>query len=235
MRNLLLLIAGFVVGVVVVVNLPAMWSGWNNQSGVEGGDLSTPISGEFSSSEETSGAVAEIPNEELDKHLVFKGVPITGTMQDFCRRLQQKGVTYLHGSDGIAELKGDFAGYKDCPIHVATLDGQDLVYSVSADFPDRREWSDLENDYKTLKQLLTEKYGAPKQVTERFLDDLAVRYNHQMYSVRQDECRYKSVFVTSKGTVTIEIESENHKAFVRLQYVDKINSEVVRNSVIDEL
>ncbi len=176
-----------------------------------------------------------IINQEDGGHLVFKGVDLNGSLRDFCRRLQQKGVTYLHGSDGRAELKGDFAGYKDCPIHVATLDGEDLVYSVSADFPVRREWSDLENDYKTLKRLLTEKYGAPKQVTERFLDNSAVRYNLQMYSVHDDECRYKSVFVTSKGTVTIEIESENYKAFVRLQYVDKINSEVVRNSVIDEL
>lgn len=234
MRNLLLLIAGFVVGVVVVVNLPAMWSGWNNQSGVESGDLSIPISGEVSSSEETSGAVAEIPNEELDKHLVFKGVPITGTLRDFCRRLQQKGATYLRGGEGRAELRGDFAGYKDCPIYVATLDGQDLVYSVYADFPEREEWSDLENDYKSLKRLLTEKYGAPKQVTERFLDD-AERYNHQMHSIRMDRCRYKSVFVTAKGSVTLEIESENYQAFVRLQYVDKINSEVVRSSVIDEL
>lgn len=234
MRNLLLLIAGFVVGVVVVVNLPAMWSGWNNQSGVEGGDLSTPISGEFSSLEETSGAVAEISNEELDKHLVFKGVPITGTMQDFCRRLQQKGVTYLRGSDGIAEFRGDFAGYKDCPIHVATLDGQDLVYSVSADFPDREEWSDLENDYKTLKRLLAEKYGAPKQAIERFLSFYGDQ-GFQMHGVSNDCCRYKSVFVTAKGSVTLEIENENYKAFVRLQYVDKINSEVVRNNVIDEL
>lgn len=234
MRNLLLLIAGFVVGVVVVVNLPAMWSGWNNRSNVEGGDLSMPISGAVSSSEDASAVVTEIPDEELDKHLVFKGIPITGTMRDFCRRLQQKGVTYLHGSDGIAELKGDFAGYKDCPIHVATLDGQDLVYSVSADFPVRREWSDLENDYKTLKQLLAEKYGAPKQVMERFLNELSRDYALRMLFVHRDECRYKSVFVTAKGSITLEIEN-GHEAFVRLQYVDKINSEVVRSSVIDEL
>jgi len=73
---------------------------------------------------------------QASEHLSFKGVPIDGTLNEYVSKMKQSGFTHLGTENGVAILKGDFAGYKDCHIGVSTLKQKDLVYKIGVLFPE---------------------------------------------------------------------------------------------------
>lgn len=170
-------------------------------------------------------------------HLSFKGVPIDGTLNQYVQKMKQKGFDYLGTEDGIALLSGDFAAYKGCIVGVATLKQKDLVSKITVMFPNCETWSSLANNYYSLKEMLTEKYGKPADVTEKFQsyfepsDD-----NSRMHEVRMDRCKYITTYETPKGKIQLYI---NHNSvmncFVLLSYIDKINGDVIRAKAMEDL
>ena len=105
---------------------------------------------------------------QTSEHLSFKGVPIDGTLNEYVSKMKQNGFTYIKTEDGTAILNGDFAGYKDCTVGVATLKQKDLVHKIVVIFSDKDTWSRLSTNYFDLKAMLTEKYGKPSDVLEKF-------------------------------------------------------------------
>lgn len=175
---------------------------------------------------------------QKSEHLTFKGVPIDGTLNEYVSKMKQNGFTHLGTEDGTAILNGDFAGYKDCYVGVSTLKQKDLVHKIVVIFPERETWSTLSGNYFDLKKMLTEKYGKPSDVVEKFegssysqKDD-----NSKMYEVKMDRCKYYSIWLTDKGEIQLSIEHESVVGcFVRLVYFDKINSEIIKAKAIDDL
>lgn len=175
---------------------------------------------------------------QKSEHLTFKGVPIDGTLNEYVSKMKQNGFTHLGTEDGTAILNGDFAGYKDCYVGVSTLKQKDLVHKIAVIFPERETWSTLSGNYFDLKKMLTEKYGKPSDVVEKFegssysqKDD-----NSKMYEVKMDRCKYYSIWLTDKGEIQLSIEHESVvRCFVRLVYFDKINSEIIKAKAIDDL
>ena len=167
------------------------------------------------------------------EHMNFKGVPIDGTLNDYVLKMKQSGFSLARTENGIALLEGDFAGYKDCFIGVSTLEQKDLVSRITVVFPDRDTWTSLSSNYYNLKELLTEKYGGPSEVVEKFdtrnepSDD-----NDRMYEVGMDRCKYYTTYETGKGSIQLTIEKDD---FVRLSYFDKINSEIIREKAKGDL
>lgn len=179
----------------------------------------------------TSFAQTESP------HLLFKGVPIDGTLNQYVQKMKQKGFDYLGTKDGVVLLQGDFAAYKGCVIGVATLKQKDLVSKISVIFPERDTWRELSSNYYSLKEMLTEKYGEPADVTEKFQsysepdDD-----NSRMHEVRMDRCKFITTFKTPKGEIQLTISHESiSSCFVVLSYFDKINGDVIRAKAMDDL
>lgn len=174
---------------------------------------------------------------QTSEHLSFKGVPIDGTLDEYVSKMKQNGFTHLGTEDGVAILNGDFAGYKDCYVGVSTLKQKDLVYKIGVLFPEQDTWSRLSTNYFELKHMLTEKYGKPSDVVEKFdtypqpRDD-----NSRMYEVGMDRCKYYSIWQTDKGEIQLSIEHESvMKYFVRLAYFDKINSDIIKEKAKDDL
>ena len=170
-------------------------------------------------------------------HLTFKGVPIDGTLNAYVQKMKQKGFTYLGTENGVALLKGDFAAYKGCTIGVATLKQQDLVSRITVIFPDCKTWGTLSDNYYTLKEMLTEKYGNPVEVIEEFQsysqpkDD-----NSKMHEVGMDRCKFVTTFATPKGSIQLEIGHNSFTArFVMLSYFDKLNGDSVRAKAMEDL
>ena len=169
-------------------------------------------------------------------HLSFKGVPIDGTLNEFVAKMKQSGFTLIGTEKGIALLKGDFAGYKDCTLGVASLKQKDLVSKITVIFPERETWSSLSNNSFTLKEMLTEKYGEPSESVEIFQtysepkDD-----NSRMHEVKLDRCKYSTIFETDKGSIQLSIAQNDMVCFVTLGYFDKINGEVIKAQAIDDL
>jgi hypothetical protein len=176
---------------------------------------------------------------QTSEHLSFKGVPIDGTLNEYVSKMKQSGFTNLSTENGTALLSGDFAGYKDCIVGVSTLKQKDLVYKIGILFPEKDIWSTLSGNYFDLKQMLTEKYGKPSDVLEKFdvpsysqpKDD-----NAKMYEVQFDRCKYYSIWQTDKGDIQLSIDHNSViSCFVKLTYFDKINSDIIKAKAKDDL
>ena len=170
-------------------------------------------------------------------HLSFKGVPIDGTLNEYVEKMKQKGFDYLGTEDGIAILTGDFAAYKGCTVGVATLKEKDLVSKITVIFPNCETWTRLSNNYFSLKDMLTEKYGKPTEVTEKFQGHSEPRDdNSKMHEVKMDRCKYVTIFETPKGDIQLYIgHNSMMSCYVMLSYFDKINGDIIRAKAMDDL
>ena len=65
-------------------------------------------------------AINVMPQE----HLSFKGVPIEGSMTEFCQKLKAKGFTSIGRENNITLFSGDFTGRKATIGVTATDDGK---------------------------------------------------------------------------------------------------------------
>ena len=180
----------------------------------------------------------EMVDAATSNHLTFKGVPIDGTLKQYVARMKKAGFTYVGKEDGVAILKGDFAGCKGCEVYVSTLEGNDVVSRIVVVFPDQETWEYLYGDYKHLKELLTEKYGQPSAVKEEFQGfNLSCETdNDKLHKVKMDECKYETRFTTDKGEIVLWIEHDRFiSTFVCLQYKDKINSSYIKQQALNDL
>ena len=174
--------------------------------------------------------ISSFTYSQSSDHLIFKGVPIDGTLNDYVSKMKQEGFTDLGTENGTASLDGDFAGYKNCIISVSTLKQKDLVYKIGAAFPEAKTWSTLSGNYFDLKDMLKEKYGKPSDAIEKFSSTILPRDdNDKMYEAKFDRCKYYSIWKTEKGEIQLSIEHESViRCYVRLSYVDKINSGIIK-------
>lgn len=170
-------------------------------------------------------------------HLIFKGVPIDGTLNEYVSKMKQNGFSLVGTENGVSMLKGDFTAYKDCFVGVSTLKGIDLVSKITVIFPERDTWSSLSSNFYNIKELLTEKYGEPSETVEKFdtysepKDD-----NSKMYEVGMNRCKYYTIYELENGTIQLSIENDGFSnSFVMLSYFDKINSEIIRQKAKDDL
>ncbi|MBI1191843.1 MAG: hypothetical protein GC205_01525 [Bacteroidetes bacterium] len=185
----------------------------------------------------TITTVISFAQTQASDHLMFKGVPIDGTLSEYVAKMKQQGFISIGTENGVAILKGDFAAYKDCMIGVVTLKQKDLVSRITVIFPERDTWSTLAANYFDLKEMLTQKYGEPTEYIEEFdtytepSDD-----NSKMHQVKFDNCKYYTTYETERGTIQLSIEHEGvMSCYVMLAYFDKINSDIIRAKAIDDL
>lgn len=171
------------------------------------------------------------------EHLTFKGVPIDGTLDEYIAKMRAVGFTYFVEHDGIALLQGDFAGYKACTIGVSTLKAVDVVSSIAVVFPTHEEWSSLERDYEHLKSMLTQKYGKPSEVVEKFQgNSIPTTNNSKLHELNMDRCTWYTTYETPKGSVQLSLQKQRYgEYFVLLKYYDKINTDIFRSAAMDDL
>lgn len=174
---------------------------------------------------------------QTSEHLVFKGVPLDGTLKEYVSKMVQDGFTNLGIEDGTAILSGEFAGYKDCNVGVSTLKQKDLVYKIAVIFPEKDTWTTLSGNYFDLKDMLTEKYGNPSEEVEKFDRSSSPRDdNSKMYEVKFDRCKYYSIWKTDKGEIQLSIQHQSvTRCYVTLLYSDKINSEIIKTKAKRDL
>jgi hypothetical protein len=181
----------------------------------------------------TISTLAQIQSSD---HLIFKGVPIDGTLSEYVSKMKQNGFTLTGTEDGVAMLTGDFAAYKSCIVGVATLKQKDLVSKITVIFPECDTWSLLSSNYSSLKEMLTEKYGKPSECVEKFQSNYGLDDdNSKMHRVIMNKCKYYTTYETEKGSIQLSIETNAMTSYVMLAYYDKINSEIIRAKAIDDL
>jgi len=175
--------------------------------------------------------------QTTSEHLTFKGVPIDGTLSEYVSKMKQAGFTHIGTQDGIAILQGDFAGFKECTVGVSTLKTVNVVSTIGVIFPSHDDWSSLERNYDLLKSMLTQKYGEPSDVVEQFQGITTPTTNDdKLHELIMDRCTWYTTFVTPEGDIQLSLQKGDYgNNFVMLKYYDKINTDTVRSSAMDDL
>ena len=174
---------------------------------------------------------------QSSEHLKFKGVPIDGTLSEYVLKMKQAGFQLVGTDDGVALLEGEFAGYRGCLIAVSTLKSVNVVNTIGVVFPARENWSSLEGDYEHLKSMLTEKYGEPSDVVEKFQGYGDPQTDQEKWiNLMTDNYTWYTIFETENGDIQLSLEKGDYgEYFVLLKYFDKINTEAVRSAAMEDL
>ena len=182
-------------------------------------------------------AICSFAQIQSSDHLLFKGVPIDGTLNEYVSKMKQNGFTLTDTENGIAMLMGDFAAYKNCIVGVATLKQKDLVSKITVIFPESDTWSLLSFNYFSLKEMLTQKYGKPSECVEKFQSNYGQDDdNFKMQQIKMSRCKYFTTFESEKGTIHLSIGvSSNMACSVILAYYDKINSDIINAKALEDL
>ena len=149
-------------------------------------------------------AVIDIMAQE---HLSFKGIPIEGSMTEFCQKLKSKGFTSIGRENNITLFSGDFTGRQATVGVTATDDGKN-VFAVVVLFDPSGEWNTLVNTYDYYKDLYTRKYGKPtisKENNPAHLDSNTAL----MAEVHQGTVVYGSAWEVTGGDIQLSIEKSS--------------------------
>ena len=191
----------------------------------------------------------EIPDDGT--HLIFNNVPINGSLKYYVAQMEKKNFRIyverfgLEGDEETKEQKakleaykegkvtmvGDFADFKKCRLYVETLANKDLVYKIQVEFQYVSEWKKKKENYFHLKQLLTQKYGAPTSCTEKLKPETMEDYDINN-SFHKKKSKYETIYKTDKGDITLYINKDSR---IILEYLDKKNSELITEHALEEL
>ncbi len=164
--------------------------------------------------------------QSASKHLTFKELPIDGTQEEFARKLERIGFTFVRVDSEGTMLAGGVAEYPDCEVAVFTPRGVRDVSSVGVIFPGRTSWAEVMKDYSTLKNMLIRKYGTPDKVMEQFLCSMRPSSDDEKLNcLREDQCKYATSFDIDEGDILLQMGHDNHGVcYVTLGYRDKQNA-----------
>ena len=83
--------------------------------------------------------------------------------------------------------------------------------------------------------MLTEKYGQPFEIVEKFSTYEPNDDGSKMILVKLDACKYVTTYETDKGRIELSIKGDNSGALVLLSYFDKINGAIINATAKDDL
>lgn len=177
----------------------------------------------------TSGLMAQ-------QNMTFKGIEIDGLMDEFVSALEKEGFERVREEDGVVVMMGDFAGYSNCEVAVISSGNDGVVDAVGVMFHKREEWSAIEDDYNSLKSMLTMKYGRPFPVIEEFqgrtFDDNKIKFSFLM----SERCKWMSIYDMERGRIELFMQQTGEEeAAVILNYYDYKNVNDMRSSAMDDL
>ena len=84
--------------------------------------------------------------------------------------------------------------------------------------------------------MLSQKYGVPTEVVEQFQNSPVPKTNNdKLFELSMDRCTWYTLYETPKGDIKLSLQKVDWDYFVSLMYYDKINTDAVRSSAIDDL
>ena len=169
-----------------------------------------------------------------EEHLKFKGIPIEGSMNSFCQKLETKGFSKVESDANSTIFRGDFAG-SNATIGVISDDDGENVASVFVMFDGSDEWKVLLNTYNCYKDLYTQKYGNPAQVIEN--NPAISQSNYELMSAVNDRTAvWGCIWQLPAGEIEINIEKAGyHTGAVTVRYRDAQNEKVKIQKILEDI
>ena len=177
--------------------------------------------------------MAQTPNN----HLTFKGIPITGTVENFAQELEAKDFKKIYSDKTSVYFEGEFAGYSKCKICVLKIPNRNIVHEVGVFLPEESSWTRLEEQYNKFKGMLTNKYGEPASHSETFKKRASTFSDAaKMRLLKEGNCDYWTQWEVDNGTIRVKIFlSDTDGGYIRLGYFDKINDALADKVKEDDL
>ena len=173
-----------------------------------------------------------------NNHLTFKGIPITGTVENFAQKLGAKGFEKKYSDKSCVGFEGEFAGYSGCKIYVFKVPNRNIVHKVAVAFPKESSWANLEKEYNQFKDMLTNKYGEPSWYSETFKEGASTFNDYaKMESLKEGNCYYWKQWEVKNGSIKVRIVSipDTYDGCIGLVYSDKINDALAKKAQEDDL
>lgn len=163
--------------------------------------------------------------QSSSEHLTFKGIPIEGSMTEFCQKLKAKGFTSIGNENNLALFMGDFTG-RNATIGVTATDDGKSVFAVAVLFDPSGEWNTLVNTYSYYKDLYTRKYGKPT-ISKEKNPALSDSNTALMAEVHQGTVVWGSAWEVTGGDIELSIEKTSgvYEGLVVIRYRDSQNVE----------
>ncbi len=149
------------------------------------------------------------------QHLKFKGIEITGTLDNVVKELKAMGYELEAIESDAAMLSGEFAG-EDCDIVVYSTPISKQVYTILVSYEEEDSWYSLKADYLKFKRMFREKYNVIPKSTEEFHSPYYEGDGYEMQALRMSKCFYFSNFNVENGTIKVVILKDH----VVLAYID---------------
>lgn len=174
-------------------------------------------------------------NLTAQEHLSFKGIPIQGSMVEFCQKLKAKGLKQIDYEEKVALFAGDFTG-RNATIAVTASDDGENVYGVVVLFDPSEEWNALVDTYDYYKDLYIRKYNTPSKIKEKnpSRNDSNISL---MAEVHQGTVEYYSVWEVTGGIIQLSIEKASgvYEGMVIIRYQDAQNVEAKIQKDLEEI
>ena len=173
-------------------------------------------------------------NVMAEGHMKFKGVEIDGQLPVVVKQLEKQGFITVSADKDLATLAGTFTG-QNVIIGVYATPISKTVNRIAVIYPEIGDsWIILSGQYEGLKERLTNKYGEPSEVIEKFEFPYSPT-NHPLMAFELEKATYKTRFLTDNGGVTLSIFHYQSTTVVCLLYWDKENEDKLSAEMEDDL
>lgn len=162
-------------------------------------------------------SVPMLRSQSSEEHLKFKGIPITGSKENFIKELKKQG--FRSSEYEFFDLDGELT-QRSCHLNLLTTPTSNIVYCVIATYGDLRGWDEVKRKYEELKEQLKLKYKVTPKCTESIPEMYEILHLEENAFIN-NEAVYESKFEIKNGTIAIKIASIENAIFLSLVYGDK--------------
>ncbi len=195
--------------------------------------LASFLAGRTVSAQETSDESVEVVSsvQERASHIMFKGIPLDGTLKSFNDSLVARGFTVITSDSKVSILKGSFAGVDN--VLVTVFADRGFVWRVSAAFPARKYWAQIKRLYEDYRDMYRSKFGLEPDRRERLSKRFPEGSGSEAWGFEDESSVYESVFTFEDGDVIVSVrfDRQTQGFAVLVDYVDRLNSTL--RSLID--
>jgi hypothetical protein len=122
----------------------------------------------------------------------FDGIPISGTMAQASARFKAKGYTQIANTPNqYIMFKGQVSN-EEIQVMVLCTPKTYIVFTFGVYFDEKQTFSALKNDFNSLLETLTDKYGSPDAVEKDFDSPYYEGDGYEMTAVRGQKCTYQA-------------------------------------------